>query len=137
MKLSIKTFMSTMFFVGFVLTFFALKISSKVKDCNANVQNAARGLLVIGVTLISVSSTFIVCGCGKGVQHSTLGTLFVNLMFAIGIITMVLTFNIHRYCDNAKSDTPFLLSISIFTTFLCGYLLYQKYYSKLNMNSSF
>ena len=128
MELSMRMFMGLMFVVGLVLTIYAFKIGPAVKNCDSKTQNAARGLLVMGIMMISVSSTYMVCGCGMQVHQGTLGTFFIVLMLAVGFITMTLTSIIHGSCKNARKDTPFLLVISVLITATAGgYLVYNWY----------
>lgn len=136
-----KMFMGLMFLIGLVLTVYAFKIAPTVKNCDSNVQNSARGILVMGVIMMSVSAAIMVCGCGIEVQHSTLGMLFPILMLAVSIITMSLTSIIHSSCIEARTQTPVLITISVLTTLLSvGYLGY-KGYNKISgaqkMKSSF
>lgn len=132
MQLSMGMFMSLMFIVGLVLTIYSFKLGPAVKNCSAAAQDAARGLVVLGVMLISISGTYMVCGCEKiGLpmkSHSVTGIGFVVLMLLIGISVIGLTSTIHKECQNARTDTPVLITIASITTLVCiVYLVYRGY----------
>lgn len=135
MQISMGIFMTMMFLVGLILTVYAFKIEHAVKNCSSSAQNAAqnavRGLLVMGVILLSVSSTYMVCGCGgvgKMIGQGVFSMSFVVLMLAISIIVIVLTSTIHSACPDAQKDTSVLLTLSMLTTVASsGYLLYRGY----------
>jgi hypothetical protein len=128
MELSMGMFMGLMFIVGLVLTIYAFKIAPKVKNCSSKSQNAARGLLVMGVMMLCVSATYMVCGCGRSLGKGTLGTSFVVFMLIVGIITIALSSIIHKECGAAKSDTPALITLSVLMTVLSGgYLVFKGY----------
>lgn len=128
-------FMSIMFVVGLVLTIFAFKISADVKGCSENVQNAARGLLVMGVIFLSVSATYAVCGCGASkVAHSSIGSAFILLMAVLGVITTSLTAVIHNGCPDARKSTPVLLTLAVIATALSVGVLGYKGYKSMSFN---
>lgn len=134
MEISMKIFMGLMFLVGLVLTVYAFRIAPFVKDCNSKAQNAARGLLVLGIMMISVAATYMVCGCGMEVEHSSLGMFFIVFMLLVSIVTMVLTSIIHGSCNKAKDNTSSLIVLSVLLTVMTGgYLIYNGY---LMMNNS-
>lgn len=124
-----EMFMGAMFIVGLVLTVYSFKIAPDTKDCSSKTQNAVRGLLVMGVMLMSVTLTYMVCGCGvSNLTHGTIGMGFVLLMLAIGIIVIVLSSIIHAGCSDAKKDTPVLIALSVIVTVMSGsYLVYKGY----------
>jgi hypothetical protein len=128
MELSMKMFMGLMFIVGLVLTIYAFKIAPAVKNCDSKTQNAARGILVMGVMMLSVSTTYMVCGCGMKVHQGTLGMTFVFFMLAVGIVTITLTSIIHSACKDARKDTPILLTFSALTTVVSASYLVYKFY---------
>lgn len=131
MQLSMKFFMSLMLIVGLVLTLYAFRINSHVNDCSKAVQNAARGLIVMGVILVSVSSTYMVCGCSKSLSTTALGMGFVLLMLVIGVTVISLTSIIHSGCKNARKSTPLLISLAVLTVVLSGsYLTFNIFGNK-------
>ena len=128
MELSMKMFMRLMFIIGLVLTIYAFKISpTVVKKCNSSkTQNAVHGLLVMGVMILSISATYMVCGCGIELDQGTVGLFFIILMLVVGIITIVLTSIIHSTCKDAMHDTAVLLTVSVLMTVMSGgYLVYK------------
>lgn len=128
MQLSMGMFMGLIFIVGLVLTIYAFKISPLVNKCSNKSQNSVRGLLTIGIMMISFSLMYMVCDCGIKVKTGTIGMLFVIVMFVLGIITITLLSIIHAECKEAQKNTPFLLSLSVMTTVLSsGYLIYIGY----------
>lgn len=129
MELSTEMFMGSMFIVGLVLTIYAFKIAPATKNCSITAQNAVRGLIVMGVMLMSITGTFMICGCGVAkLKHETIGMGFTILMLLIGIIVMVLSSIIHEDCNAAKKDTPLLISLSVLVTIASGgYLVYKGY----------
>lgn len=130
MLLSMKMFMSLMLLVGIILTIYAFRINNVIKNCPMKVQNAARGLVVLGVLLISISGTYMVCGCSKTLSNSTLGISFVVLMLFMGIIVITLTSIIHSSCKPARKSTPVLLSLAVITTVMSSGYLYSTVFGK-------
>lgn len=135
MKLSMEMFMAFMFIVGLVICVYAFKTSPLTKDCSLNVQNAARGLLVLGVIIVTMSTTYMICGCGaaKMLSESSIGTVFVSLMLVIGIIVVALTSIIRDGCSETKHTIQPIMGIgvlmllfSLFTLGYQGYTGYQK-----------
>jgi len=127
MKTHMSVFMLIMFIVGLVLTIFAFRLSTDIKDCTPVVQNATQGLLVLGVMIITVAVTSMVCGCGSGSEQST-GTGYVLFMLALGITIMVLTSIIHNGCQDARTSTPILITLSVLITVISGFILFYKSY---------
>jgi cytochrome bd-type quinol oxidase subunit 2 len=126
--------MGLMFIVGLVLTIFAFKIASSVTDCNTHSQNALRGLLVMGVMLMSISGTTLGINCDIGKSDKSVnGMIFVILMLIIGIITTALVSVIHKNCEDARKDTPVLLTLSVLIMVVSlgylGYSIYNKHLS--------
>ena len=129
MKLPKEMFMGLMMIVGLVLTIYAFKISSDVVDCNISAQNAVRGLLVIGVSLMSISGTTLGINCpAKDDDKHMNGMIFIIFMFLIGIVTTALVSVIHKNCEAARKDTPVLLTLSVLIMAVSGgYLGYTVY----------
>ena len=139
MELPKEMLMGLMFIVGLVLTIFAFKISSDVTNCNAASQNALRGLLVMGVMLMSITATTLGINCNRGksdTETSVNGMIFVILMLIIGIITTALVSVIHKNCEDARKDTPILLTMSVLIMVVSGgylgYTIYNKHKSSSN-----
>jgi cytochrome bd-type quinol oxidase subunit 2 len=142
MELPKEILMGLMFIVGLVLTIFAFKIASDVTECNTHSQNALRGLLVMGVMLMSISGTTLGINCdvekSEKKNHMN-GMIFVILMLIIGIITTALVSVIHKNCEDARKDTPVLLTLSVLIMVVSlGYIGYTLYSSKaIKSNFSF
>ena len=121
-----------MFIVGLVLTFYAFRLAGDVqnkKDClKKNVLNATRGLLVMGVAIMSIAGTYLLIGTASTYTDSMIGMMLVVLMLAMGITVIVLTSIIHSGCPEARSETNALLVLSVIVTAVSGsYLLYKGY----------
>ena len=129
MELQKEMLMGLMFIVGLVLTIFAFKMSNDVTTCNVNAQNALRGLLVMGVMLMSITGTTLGINCDTGKSDKTVnGMIFVILMLVIGIVTTALVSVIHKNCEDARKDTPILLTMSVLIMVVSlGYLGYTGY----------
>lgn len=130
MKIQMGMFMGLMFIVGLILTIFAFNLGPKTKTCPIQVQNAARGLLVMGVAVVSISTTYLLGGCGpaSAVSDSKIGMLFVVLMLGLGITVMVLASILHSKCEQVQDDTPVLITMAVIVTvFSALYLSYQGY----------
>lgn len=141
MQLPKEIFMGLMMIVGLILTIYAFKIASDVVDCDISAQNAVRGLLVMGVTLMCISGTTLVINCpSKGDKDNHMnGMIFVILMLVIGIVTTALASVIHKKCEESRKDTPILLTLSVLIMVVSGgYLGYTLYTSKgIKSNFSF
>ena len=129
MELPREMLMGLMFIVGLVLTIFAFKIASDVTNCNTASQNALRGLLVMGVMLMSITGTTLGINCNTGKSDKSVNSMiFVILMLIIGIVTTALVSVIHKNCDNARKDTPILITLSVLIMVVSlGYLGYTVY----------
>lgn len=132
MDLPKEMLMGLMFIVGLVLTIFAFKIANDVNICKVPAaQNALRGLLVMGVMLMSITGTTLVINCNTGKSNTEMsvnGMIFVILMLVIGIITTALVSVIHKNCEDARKDTPILLTMSVLIMVVSlGYLGYTGY----------
>jgi cytochrome bd-type quinol oxidase subunit 2 len=138
MNLPKEMLMGLMFIVGLVLTIFAFKIASDVTKCNTNTQNALRGLLVMGVMLMCITGTTLLINCNtekSDTETSVNGMIFVVLMFLIGIITTALVSVIHKNCEDARKDTPTLLTMSVLIMVVSGgYLGYTGYNHHISTN---
>ena len=134
MELPKEMLMGLMFVVGLLLTIFAFKIASDVTKCNIASQNALRGLLVMGVMLMSISGTTLGINCDTGKSDKTVNSMiFVILMLIIGIVTTALVSVIHKNCENARKDTPILLTMSVLIMIVSlGYLGYSVYNKHLS-----
>ena len=134
MELQKEMLMGLMFIVGLVLTIFAFKMSNDVTTCNVNAQNALRGLLVMGVMLMSITGTTLGINCDTGKSDKTVnGMIFVILMLVIGIVTTALVSVIHKNCEDARKDTPILLTMSVLIMVVSlGYLGYSVYNKHLS-----
>ena len=133
-----KMFMIAMVVVGLVLTIFAFKIAPHTDKCDSKkASHATRGLLVLGVAILTIASTYLACGCGNSSSESSKysNMTLVVVMMLLGIVVIVLTSVIHSECHNARKDTPFLLTTASLTTALAlAYLIYSGYYHQRNAN---
>jgi len=131
LDISMSVFMSMMFLLGLVLIIMSFRIaeSATKKDCIADsIQRSVRGLLVMSVMLLSVSLTFMICGCGMAISHNVIGMFFTVFMLIVGIVIMVLSSIIHSKCPATRKDTTVLLWLStIATVFAGGYLGLEAY----------
>jgi hypothetical protein len=131
MEISMKTFMIIAFIVGLTITVLALKISQTTRKCDdEKVNSSVKGLIAVGVILISVSLTFLACGCSSGLSEKFTGTLFIAFFTALGVVLITLSSLIHNSdnCGVVKSDTAMLISCgSIMTGFGVLYLSYKMY----------
>jgi Kef-type K+ transport system membrane component KefB len=118
-----------MFVIGIIITVYAFKIANDVTTCNTNSQNSVRGLLVMGVALVSICATTLICGCSSNKTHPLLGTAFISLMFIISLTTTVLTYNIQSDCQAAKNDTSAIFILAIIGTVFSGGFLGLKLYN--------
>lgn len=133
MELSMTMFLGLMGIVGLVLTIYAFKIAPDVKDCDSKTQNALRGLLVMGVIMLSVSSTLFACGMNNG--YTGLANVFIVLMLIVGITTISLSSIIHGACEKARGDTPALITVSVIMTVMTGGFLMYKGYKSVKGNN--
>jgi hypothetical protein len=126
--LTINMFTIMMFVIGIIITVYAFKISNDVTTCSANSQNSVRGLLVMGVALVSICSTTLICGCSSDKTHPLLGPAFITFMFIISLSTTILTYNIQTDCQAAKNDTSVIFTLAIIGSLLSGGYLGMKLY---------
>lgn len=133
MELNMKMFMSILLAIGIIISYFSYDISKLTNKCSMKAQDCARLLLILGIVMISVSSTFMICGCSHSLSNSLIGMFFVIFMLVVGVLTISLTSIIHSECPDARSSTPILLTLSVLTTVASagylGYLGYDKYLS--------
>ena len=94
-SLSMGVFMSIMFIIGLGLISMSFQIAETASKCDITVQRSIRGLLVMSVMLLSVSLTYMICGCGMAVSDNAIGVFFTVFMLTAGIVIMVLCSIIH------------------------------------------
>ena len=131
-SLSMGVFMSIMFIIGLGLISMSFKIaeSASAKNCeDLSVQRSIRGLLVMSVMLLSVSLTYMICGCGMAVSDNAIGVFFTVFMLTAGIVIMVLCSIIHNKCEASRKDTTVLLWLSTLTTACAGAYLGLEVYN--------
>lgn len=133
-----QMFMGINLILGLVLTVFAFKLSASTKTCNnEKVTNSVKGLMVIGVVLITQASTMLACGCGKtstGIFGIKLAYLFSILSLALGVAIITLSAIIKNgmsdSCKATSSDTGVLIALgsimSALSVGFLGYKLFQK-----------
>jgi uncharacterized membrane protein len=130
--LPMGAFMTIMFLIGVGLIYMSFKIaeSASIKTCeDLTVQRCIRGLLVMSVMILSVSLTYMICGCGMVVSHNAIGVFFIVFMLTISISIMVLCSFIYKKCVVSRENTKLLLSLSILiTAFAALYLGGEVYY---------
>jgi len=138
MILSMRFFLGLICLMGLILTIYSFKIAPSVKNCDSKTQNSLRGLLVMGVIMMSVPSTAFACGCGmKTEANKILGNVLIILMLIVGIITISLSSIIHGACEDARKHTPFLITMSVLLTVGSGgYLIYHGYKAAKGPNKS-
>jgi hypothetical protein len=130
MKIPMKVFMGLILVIGLALIVCSFVISGSVTDCNVKVQNALRGLLVMGVTLFSVSGTLLAFNCNsKVLEQSTLGIAFIVILFLLSSSTIGLISTIYQ-CDDTKTNHPTILNTMLIMSILMtvgslAYIVYQ------------
>lgn len=127
---SSKIFSTLIFVIGIILIVFSLKIANQINKCSNQVNNATRGLLIIGVMLVSISGTNLVCGCcnadsltGKSMLYG-----FVLLNCLLAFTCMVLSSIIHSKCPEVRQNiTPLIVMSTVLLVATLGYLGYSFY----------
>ena len=122
-------FMSIMFIIGLGLISMSFQIAETASKCDITVQRSIRGLLVMSVMLLSVSLTYMICGCGMAVSDNAIGVFFTVFMLTAGIVIMVLCSIIHNKCEASRKDTTVLLWLSTLTTACAGAYLGLEVYN--------
>ena len=125
--------MGLMFILGLVLSIYSFKISYLTTKCEKRVQDSSRGLLVMSIIIVSVSATFMVCGCNTLGKNVVLGRGFTALMLMAGITVIVLSSIIHNNCKKARKDTPILITLAVITTAVALINLSYKLFSKAKL----
>ena len=128
-SLSMGVFMSIMFIIGLGLISMSFQIAETASKCDITVQRSIRGLLVMSVMLLSVSLTYMICGCGMAVSDNAIGVFFTVFMLTAGIVIMVLCSIIHNKCEASRKDTTVLLWLSTLTTACAGAYLGLEVYN--------
>ena len=128
-SLSMGVFMSIMFIIGLGLISMSFQIAETASKCDITVQRSIRGLLVMSVMLLSVSLTYMICGCGMSVSDNAIGVFFTVFMLTAGIVIMVLCSIIHNKCEASRKDTTVLLWLSTLTTACAGAYLGLEVYN--------
>lgn len=125
-KIPMKIFMGIILVIGLALIVCSFLISGSVTECNVKVQNALRGLLVMGVALFTVSATILALNCN---EKSASGIALIVILFLLSTITIGLISTIYQ-CDDTKKDNGTILNVmlimSIFVTLgSFAYIVYQ------------
>lgn len=130
MKLDMQMFTGLNFVLGLVITVFAIKLSHATKTCtDEKVTNSVKGLLVVGVILITSTATSFACGCGRSsAPVGNLGYIASGLNFALGVAIITMASLVHNKCGTTKSDTGILIALgSILLVLALGYLGMKGY----------
>ena len=129
-KLDMQMLTGINFILGIVITVFAIKLSNATKTCTIEkVTNSVKGLLVVGVVLLTSSATSLACGCAKSDMFSgRVGYLASALNLARGVTIITLASIVHGKCESSKSDTGVLIALgSILIAMSVGYLGYKAF----------
>ena len=113
----LRIFMGIIFCYGIFLLIFSLKTSVSSDNCNTTkVQDAIKALIIISTMMVSVSFTFMLCGCGKSHKGSTL-THGLLLLFVWGLSISNIVFGqiIVANCDEyePKHDAKVIRDVGI------------------------
>uniref|UniRef100_A0A6C0H2T6 Uncharacterized protein n=1 Tax=viral metagenome TaxID=1070528 RepID=A0A6C0H2T6_9ZZZZ len=128
-KIPMKIFMGIILVIGLALIVCSFLISGSVTECNVKVQNALRGLLVMGVALFTVSATILALNCNEKFKGSASGIALIVILFLLSTITIGLISTIYQ-CDDTKKNNGTILNVmlimSIFVTLgSFAYIVYQ------------
>lgn len=145
--MTMPIFMGLMLLIGLFITVYAFNIAKDTDKCpnsSSAAKNAARILISLGMVMVSISGTYLLCGCdniGKRVNQENIGFMFIIMLMLISIFIIVLVYKVQGGCDEAKHSGSILLILSYITTVLSvlylGYRIYNIYGSpKLLKKSS-
>lgn len=129
-KLDMQMLTGINFVLGIVITVFAMKLSNATKTCTIEkVTNSVKGLLVVGVVLVTSSATSLACGCAKTDLFSgKVGYLASALNLVLGVTIVTLASIVHGKCEATKSDTSILIALgSIMLALSVGYIGYKTF----------
>jgi|LakMenEpi03Aug12_release.lakeMendotaPanAssembly.Ray.scaffolds.fasta_scaffold596067_2 hypothetical protein len=130
MKNAATVFMALIFVIGLVITIFSFKIAGTLVDCSTSSQNALRGLIVMGTALICIPITILAFNCQlkSTEKESMMGNVFVVLLLLINIAITGLASVIHNECEDSRTYTSILITLSVFGIISCfSYLGYEGY----------
>lgn len=135
-SMTMPIFMGIMLFIGIFITIYAFNISNDTDKCPSTsaAKNAARILIALGMTMIAMSGTYLLCGCssiGKCIDQENIGLMFVVMLLLIGVFVIVLVYIVQGGCDETKHSGSMLLILSYMASVLSvlylGYRMYNIY----------
>ena len=124
-EFNLTALMGFNFVLGLAITVFALKIGNATKNCtDTKVNNSIKGLLSVGLILMSVSGTSFACGCaGNALINNNIHMIFGVFSLALGVVLVTLASIVHNKCGVPKSDTGLIIALgSVMIAVSVGYL---------------
>lgn len=118
------------FIIGVLVTYFAFTLLEKTDKCSSKAQKSARGLLVLGAVLMTMSLTLLVGKCDRQIsmendEHYVFVSLFV---FLVSVAVITLASIVHSECKNARGSTTVIISIGAVMAFIsASYVSYKVY----------
>lgn len=131
LTLTMPIFMGLMVVIGLFITVFAFNLAKDADKCPPNAlstKRAARILISLGVFMVSMASTYLLCGCtnvGNFLHKDNINMMFVMILLFLGIFVNILVNTVRKGCKETGNSGSILLSLSSLVVVLS--ILYFTY----------
>ena len=118
LTMTMPVFMGLMVVIGLFITVFAFRLAKDADKCSPNAHStkrAARILISLGVFMIAMPSTYLLCGCtnvGNFLHKDNLNLMFVMILLFLGIFVNILVNTVRKGCKETSNSGTMLLSLS-------------------------
>lgn len=143
--ITMPVLMILMVIIGFLITIFAFNMAKDTDKCPASskaAKRATRILISLGVFMMSMAGTYLLCGCtrwGEYLHVDNLNLMFIALLFVIGVVVNFLVSTVRTGCPETSESGTILLSLSSIVIVLAlvffAFRLYTIFSSKNKVNS--
>lgn len=115
----IQIFSAFLFILGFILIYLSFAIDNDIKnscDKSDSVRKANKGLLVIGVILVTLASSYLFCQLNCNCTGNDLSNeIYAVVVLILSIILISLSsVIISGNCNSSKTSSNLVLTLSIF-----------------------
>ena len=140
LAVTMPVLMGFMVVIGFLITLFAFNMAKDTDKCPASslaAKRATRILITLGVFMMSMAGTYLLCGCtrvGDFLHKDNLNLMFIALLFVIGVVVNFLVSTVRTGCPETSESGSVLLNLSslviVISLVFFGIRLYTIFSSK-------
>lgn len=139
LQISMRLFMFLQMILSIPMIFMSYSLNDNLDDClkNESAKAAARGLLIMSVSIFVMTFVFLVlsfiCDCSNisNLDNGWVGVAMVIFSFILGIIVLSLTIMVKNSCSDVSEHANGILGLSIaiisVSILYMGYRMYEIY----------